>query len=127
MKAGRLVWVSLLCLCARAVCAARGMLLFFCCMCWCDWCVSVELCDDFLDGLSCCASGLVVGVWVSDGYEDCRLLVVGQVEQLLAELGVEVAYPACAESYFCCCEADVFGGDGYVDVAVVFAVDASVP
>ena len=87
----------------------------------------IQFCHDFCHLLACGAAWLVFGMGVSERDEHGWLFVFWQVEELVAELGVEVAHPACAESDFSCGKADVLGGDGDVDVAVVFAVEASVP
>ena len=82
--------------------------------------------QDFVKRLSCKRSvdGFGVCVGVADGYDDGGFDAFGQVESCSYDGGVEVAYPARSDSEGCGCEADVFGGDGYVDGCVVFAVVA---
>ena len=59
---------------------------------------------------------------IADGDDGRRIPLFGQFEKLLAELHAEVAHPAGAQPLFGCRQAQMFYGDGHVDVGMVFLV-----
>ena len=59
---------------------------------------------------------------IADGDDGRRIPLFGQFEKLLAELHAEVAHPAGAQPLFGCRQAQMFYGNGHVDVGMVFLV-----
>ena len=64
--------------------------------------------------------GLVGGI--ADGDEHYGLFVIGEVEQLLTQQGIEVANPAGAKALLGCCETKVLYGNGYIDITMGLAI-----
>ena len=59
--------------------------------------------------------------------KDGRLQVVGQLEEVAAPGGIEIADPARAQSLFGCGEANMLNGDSDVDVGMVFPIAPAFP
>jgi hypothetical protein len=78
----------------------------------------------FLSGFA--LSGLLFH-GIANGDEHTGLETRLEVEKPGAELGVEVADPTGAEALFGGSKAEMFHGDGHVDVGMVFAVGRPVP
>lgn len=86
-----------------------------------EHCVFLFLKEDFLEWLALplrclCSRGIAYG------NDDDGFLGLGHPEQLVATVGVEVAYPAGAKPLLGGCKAEMLHGDGDIDVAMRLAV-----
>ena len=64
---------------------------------------------------------------IAQGDKDCRLQVVGQLEEVAAPGGIEIADPARAQSLFGCGKTDMLDGNSDVDVGMVFPIAPTLP
>ena len=64
---------------------------------------------------------------IAQGDKDCRLQIVGQLEEVVAPGGIEIADPARAQSLLGCGEANMLDGDSDVDVGMVFPIAPAFP
>ena len=59
---------------------------------------------------------------IADGNDDDGLFCIRHLEEFMAALGIEVAYPTRTQSLFRCRQTEVLYCNGYIDVAVRLAV-----
>ena len=64
---------------------------------------------------------------ITDWHEYHRLHVFRELEHLTASFGIEVTYPASGQALFGSGQADVFYGNGHVDIGMVLVVGTAMP